>query len=399
MTFFQMFRYVICALFVINLAKCEPTSSPSSADIDGSTTGKQQANRRSIGEYHGLYAPSYHGHYAPATYHGHYATGTPHYHAYATTPTAHYHHLHAHSYAATPAHYHAHSYAPAHYHHGHYYNHETTLHGFKHHHHQPIVYQSVVNTYPTATTVVHKPVAVPVAHPVPVPVSRPVAVEVPRPYPVPVNRPYPVPVIKPVPVPVAQPYPVTVYKPYPVPVYRQVPVAVAVNRPAAVHYATRVPTIRVPFTRYPVQPSYLHSHAYAPQHSYAYAPQSHSYGQQHYHEAAGAYPVTAAPVASYLQQLAALRTAASAGEYEVNEEAAQQETLLQGDYSYLQEQQDAAVTTDVHHHDDTHHHHDAHLHHHNHVIDQDSGYPSLTTDESFKNSLGVPNTDYTGKKK
>jgi len=84
----------------------------------------------------------------------------------------------------------------------------------------------------------------------------------------------------------------------------------------------------------------------------------------------------------------------------VNEAAAQQQTL-QDEYSYLQEQRDVGAT-DIHH-----HHHDDNAHHlHEHsLIDQDgdlgssAGYPSLTADETFKTSLGVPNTDYTGKKK
>lgn len=389
-----MFIYTACLVTVVAIgsASCEPKDDVStSAD-------KHQANRRSFGEYHqyGLqYAPSYHSHYGPpatTTYHGHYAPAH-HYHGH-YAPAHHYHGHRLQGYAATPIYYHTHqNYAPGHYN-GQYYNHETTVHSYNKHH--PVVYQSVVNTYPTATTVVHKPVPVPVAQPIPVPVARPVAVEVPRPYPVPVARPYPVHVIKPVAVPVAQPYPVTVYRPYPVPVYRPVPVAV---RPFVHHYAaTRVPTaVRVPLTvRYPaaVQPSYLHHSHHA-----HYAPQ---------------YPTTVATPTTYLQQLAVLRaaaaTATTGGEYVLNEAAVQQQSL-QDEYGFLQEQPDVSVATDIHHHDDDVHHHD-HIdhHHHDHIdhhhvhtaIDQDSGisgYPSLTTDETFKNSLGVPNTDYTVKKK
>jgi len=86
----------------------------------------------------------------------------------------------------------------------------------------------------------------------------------------------------------------------------------------------------------------------------------------------------------------------------VSEAAAAQQQTLQDEYSYLQEQRDVVGATDIHH-----HHHDGETHHlHDHgVIDQDgdlgsnAGYPSLTADETFKTSLGVPNTDYTGKKK
>ncbi|KAF0768426.1 adhesive plaque matrix protein, partial [Aphis craccivora] len=382
---FSAFCYAVCALTVIGSTRCEPA-----AEDDGTPTDKaSQANRRSYGEYHGLYAPAYHAHYAPASYHGHYAPASTHYHSYGYASPTHYH---GHGYAA-PAHYHGHGYAPAHYH-GHYYNHhETTVHGFKH---QPVVYQSVVHTYPTATTVVHKPVPVPVAHPVPVPVVRPVPVEVPRPYPVPVNRPYPVAVIKPVAVPVAQPYPVTVYKPYPVPVYRPTPAVVPVARPAAtaVHYAARLP-VRIPLVRYPATPSYLHhSHAYAPQYrgAVAYPGQSSYQGQSAYqgpssYQVPTAYQGSAYPAdapTSYLQQLAALR--AAGGSYEVNEAAAAaQQQTLQDEYSFLQEQRDVGAT-DVHHHDDdaAHHHH---LHHDHHgLIDQDSGlgsgagYPPLTAE-------------------
>lgn len=406
-----MFCYAVCAVAVIGSTRCEPAE-------DGPTTDKApQANRRSFGEYHGLYAPAYNAHYGAATYHGHYAPAASHYHTHGYAAPAHYH---GHSYA--PAHYHGHSYAPAHYHGPYYNHHETTVHGFKH---QPVVYQSVVNTYPTATTVVHKPVPVPVAHPVPVPVDRPVAVEVPRPYPVAVNRPYPVTVIKPVAVPVAQPYPVTVYKPYPVPVYRPLPVA-TVARPVtsattAVHYATRIPAaaVRVPFVRYSAPSSYQlqYSHAYAPRYRgvVAYQRPSAYHGPSAYQGLSsyqgssaayqgpssyqGSYPADAP--SSYLQQLAALR--AAGGNFEVNEAAAAQQQTLQDEYSYLQEQRDLSATADIHHH---HHDDDAHhLHHDQGLVDQDGGldsgvgYSSLTSDETFKNSLGVPNTDYSGKKK
>jgi len=221
---------------------------------------------------------------------------------------------------------------------------------------------------------------------------------VPRPYPVPVNRPYPVPVIKPVAVPVAQPYPVTVYKPYPVPVYQPAAV-IPVARPAAtaVHYATRIPTVRVPVARYPAPSPYLqHSHVYAPHYrgAVAYHGPTAYHGPSSYQPAA--YPAEAP--SSYLQQLAALR--AAGGNYEANEAAAAaaQQQTLQDEYSFLQEQRDAG-TADVHHHDDGAHHH--HLHDHG-VIDQDSDLgsgaaypPSLTADTS----LGVPSTDYAGKKK
>jgi len=110
----------------------------------------------------------------------------------------------------------------------------------------------------------------------------------------------------------------------------------------------------------------------------------------------GAYSAEAP--SSYLQQLAALR--AAGGNYEVNEAAVQQQTL-QDEYSYLQDQRDVGAT-DIHH-----HHHDGETHHlrEHGVIDQEgdlgssAGYPSLTADETFKTSLGVPSTDYTGKKK
>lgn len=405
---------------VVSSVRCEPAQENGD---DAPVDNKQQASRRSIGEYHGLYAPSYHGHYAPAaaTYHGNFA---PHYHA---GPD----HYHLHADGFTPAHLHGHGYAPAagHYHLGQ----EVLAHGaFRHQ--QPVVYQSVVNTYPTATTVVHKPVpvAVPVAQPVPVPVARPVPVEVPRPYPVAVNRPYPVAVIKPVPVPVAQPYPVPVYRPYPVPVYRPLPVA-PVARPVAT--VSRPVAVRVPLVRYqPAQSqlSYAHSHravyapvhshravyapahshraVYAPAHSHVYAaphshgyaaPHAHVYGPTrsyapHYHVGPTSYPAAAS---SYLQQLAAVRAASAAAasavggdDYEVNEASAEQQTLVgQDDYnSFLRDEQ-----TDGHLHADAGHHHL-----HEHVVDQDQGgYPSLTADETFKTSLGVPSTDYGGKKK
>lgn len=389
---------------VIVSARCEP-----SGEDDAPVADKPQTNRRSFGEYHpygvGLphqYAPAYHAHYAPAaaTYHGHYYHGAPH------------------GYAAAPAHYHllhGRGYAPGHYYHGSHYV-------------KPVVYQSVVHTYPTATTVVHKPVPVPVAHPVPVPVARPVAVEVPRPYPVPVNRPYPVAVIKPVPVPVAQPYPVTVYKPYPVPVYRPLPVAVQA-RPA-VHYAIRAPLPAVRVVRpayHPVVAAAAAAQPYAP--AYAAPPNYHSYAGS----ALPSYPATAVPSypaaalpgysatgpphypgypaeapaasASYLQQLAAVRGATAAvgagGEYEVNEPA-QQQTLFQDEYPLLheqhqqhQQQQDVSITTDVRHH----HHHDDGGVQYDQNGDIAGGYPSLTNDDAFKTSLGVPNIDYTGKKK
>lgn len=372
---------------VFTLVGCEPSTSVVDENLSDKTQSPQTANRRSIGEYHGLYPDTTysHGHYAPAastSYHGHYHIPVaPHYHA--------------HSYAAD----HYHGYAPAHYH-GHYYHTGNAAlvhqHVYKHHH-PAVVHQSVqVHTYPTATTVVHKPVPVPVAHPVPVPVDRPVAVEVPRPYPVPVNRPYPVTVIKPVPVPVAQPYPVTVYRPYPVPVYRPLPVA-TVARPVVVRPAVRLPTTRVvPLVRYPSSYPYHLHHAYAPAHQHAYAVPAHHHAyaapahrhvystpvHQHYNTAEASYPASAA---SYLQQLAAVRAAAgTTGAYEVNEPVAAQQQPFPDEFPFLQNGQDA---TDIH-------------HHHDNAIDQDGDYPSLTAaDETLKNSLGVPSTDYTGKKK
>lgn len=380
---------------VIVPARCEREDDDAAAVP---VADKPQTNRRSFGEYHayglGLtphhqYAPSYHAHYAPAapaTYHGHY---------YAS-PAHHYQLLHGRGYA------------PAHYYH--------------HHHHQahyvkPVVYQSVVHTYPTATTVVHKPVPVPVAHPVPVPVARPVAVEVPRPYPVPVNRPYPVAVIKPVPVPVAQPYPVTVYKPYPVPVYRPLPVAVH-PRPV-VHYAVRapVPAVRVVRPSYhPVVAAAAAAQPYAP--AYAAPPNYHAYAALPNYPAAAAAPANyptypadtpvAPATASYLQQLAAFRATAAGtvgggGEYEVNEPAAQQQPLFpQDEYPFLhhQQQQDVPLgTDDAHDHHQQHHHHDDGGVRYDQNGDLSGGYPSLTADDTFKTSLGVPNVDYTGKKK
>lgn len=380
--FFQLLCCAaVCAVTVVSFVRCEQTSVSDTEDDVGSDK-QQQANRRSIGEYHGLYAPAtYHGHYAPHYYAHGFHSAPNHYHA--ASPD--HYHLHANGYA--PAHFHGHGYAPGHYH----FNHEIApVHEFKQ---QPIVYQSVVNTYPTATTVVHKPVPVPVAQPVPVPVARPVPVEVPRPYPVPVNRPYPVAVIKPVPVPVAQPYPVTVYKPYPVPVYRPLPIT-PVARPAVrIPVAVRVPLQVRP---YPAT-SYVHSHrVYAPAHSLAYAP-AHSHA---YAPAAPHYAPSRPSAPSYLQQLAAVKAVQDGGaEYDVNEAVAaqQQQTLQEDGYSFLNEQQQdaAAIAADVYHH--RHHGNLGHHHHHESVIEQDgSGYPSLTTDE---NSLGVPSTDYAGKKK
>lgn len=366
---------------VFTLIKCEPSASVTDTNSSDKTQPPQTANRRSIGEYPSLYpGTTYpHSHYASAastTYHGHYHIPTaPHYHA--------------HSYAGD----HYHGYAPAHYH-GHYY-HATDAalvhqHVYKHHH--PVVHQSVqVHTYPTATAVVHKPVPVPVAHPVPVPVDRPVAVEIPRPYPVPVNRPYPVTVIKPVPVPVAQPYPVTVYRPYPVPVYRPLPVA-TVARPVIVRPAVRIPTTRVvPLVRYPSSYPYHSQHVYAPAHQHVYAAPAHQHvyatpAHQHVYSTPVHQHYNTAEAPSYLQQLAAVRTAAgtATGAYEVNEATAAQQQPFPNEFPFLQNEQDA---TDVH-------------HHHDDVIDQDGGYPSLTAaDDTFKNSLGVPSTDYTGKKK
>lgn len=365
MSVFQAFCYAFCAIVAVSPGCCEQEVATDKPE--------QQANRRSIGagEY---YAPAYHGHYAPL-YHGHYAPVA------AVYP--HGNHLH-YAPAAATYHGHHHHYAPFHGHDYHYDHHHA------HHRAQPVstvYHQSVVHTYPTTTAVVHRPVAVPVAHPVPVPVARPVAVEVPRPYPVPVNRPYPVAVLKPVAVPVAQPYPVPVYKPYPV--YR----AVAV-RPVA-QYA-RVP-VRAPVVlRYPAQP--LPSSAIA----YPYAPH-HLHHHQH----------VAAPLPAYAQQ-PLVRTPLASAEYDVNEATAQAEDtdyrhLLQQQQQeqLLQQQQDSAAFQghQLLHHDDSHHNHHHHLHHGDHLLDQASGvaggYQSLTAadDEPFKTSLAVPNVDYTGKKK
>lgn len=379
-----MLRYVVAvyAVTVIGTARCDGPASSEPVD-------KRHANRRSVGgdhHHHGpLYAPSYYGHYAPAAYPaGHYHAPQYHVHGLAAAPD----HHHAHGYAG-PAYYHA---AGGHYHFGH--EAAATVHG-----RHPIVYQSVVNTYPTATAVVHRPVPVPVpvAHPVPVPVDRPVPVEVPRPYPVPVNRPYPVAVVRPVPVPVAQPYPV--YRPYPVPAYRP-PVA----RPVA---AVRLPVaVRAPpHVRYPPQPaSYVHSHrVYAAPHAHVYAP-AHSYGYatlaRPYYRGppSPVYPAAApAPVSSYLQQLAAVRGAQEGAEYDDATEAAaaaavqqqQQQQAFQEDYQQFG-QQDVADDSAIRYRQEQ-----------QLQIGQDGGYPSLTVDDSFKTtgSLGVPSTDYAGKKK
>lgn len=399
-----MLRYVVavCAVSVIGTARCD---GPASTE----PTGQRHVDRRSVGgdhHHHGLlYAPSYYGHYAPAAYPaGHYYA--PHYHVHGLPDH------HAHGYAGS-AYYHA---AGGHYHFGH----EAAVHG-----RHPIVHQSVVNTYPTATAVVHKPVPVavpvahpvpvpvdrpvpvahpvpvpvdrpvPVPHPVPVPVDRPVPVEVPRPYPVPVNRPYPVAVVRPVPVPVAQPYPV--YRPYPVPAYRP-PVArpvAAVRLPVAV----RAPPLHV---RYLPQPaSYVHSHrVYAAPHAHVYAP-AHSYGYatlaRPYRRGppSPVYPAAGpAAVPSYLQQLTAVRGAQEGAEYDDATEAAaaqqqQQQQAFQEDYQQFG-QQDVADDSAIRYRQEQ-----------QLQIGQDGGYPSLTADDSFKTtgSLGVPSTDYAAKKK
>ncbi|XP_050540063.1 MAGE-like protein 2 [Daktulosphaira vitifoliae] len=328
---------VLCALLVLAIStsvKCKTSHT------------EKKASRRSIGEYHEHYDHEHLAHYAP--YHSHYPLYHSHY-----------------------APYHTHSF-------------------YNHHHHQPIVYQSLVQAVPTATTVVHKPVPVPVPHPVPVPVARPVPVEVPRPYPVEVprpypvavNRPFPVHVIKPVPVPVAQPYPVTVYKPYPVPVYRPLPVAVA--KPAvAVQYAARLP-VRLPL-RYNPQPSYsyhghaaayAHHHAYTPYYTSAatYAPNS-AYSQAPAHAQTPNYAATEPYIAqtAHVNQL----TRGVQNEYEVNEQTNEE------DYSAFQESQEANLGLEQ--------------LRGNVEQDIDTRYPPLTNGQDV--SLAVPNTDYANTKK